>query len=376
MDHIDNFWLPRPSFRATTPEVQQAADLLDEAADALLVGDLEHARRCVHLADDPAVHAFADSIMGKESVEVHRIRCSGLRPATIKSTSRMPGGAEQAAYFARDGWRCRFCGVRVMLPSARRAMIARLPGAIRWGNRAKDLHAAFFALSATVDHVVPHSAGGLNDASNLVTACWPCNFGRMARTIEEVGLLDPRLRPPLVDGWDGLARLSRLGRDVRPPSATVPRTAANRVPGMEPQDWFGTLDECQQGVSHRLLAFLRNVEQLHVSWSLNKVLIVRIAVREASLSVFGIEASGGVHVPWSIGTHKVAFRNFAISLAAAMPDATAYETPKLWSVRKANRTLISISEILGADQAVTGALRRLRADVMASTSGCQSMPLG
>jgi len=374
MDHTDSFWLPRPSFRATTPEVQQAADLLNEAADALLIGDLEHARRCVHLADDPAVHAFANSIMGKESIEVHRVRCTGPRPAIVKVASRMPRVAEQATFFARDGWRCRFCGVRVMLPSARKAMIARLPGAIRWGNRAKDLHAAFFALSATVDHVVPHSAGGANGASNLVTACWPCNFGRMAWTIEEVGLLDPRLRPPVVDGWDGLGRLSRLGPDIRSPPA--PATAAECVPNVEPQDWFSALDGCQPGVSRRLLAFLRDVEQLHISWSLNKVLVVRLAVGEASLQVFGIEGTGGVNIPWSVGVHKAAFRNIAFDLAAAIPDAVAYETPKLWNVRKSNRALITVSEVLGADEAVVGALRRLRADILASAASCRSMPSG
>ena len=34
----------------------------------------------------------------------------------------------------------------------------------------------------TLDHLVPHSKGGTNEASNLVTACLRCNAGRGARS--------------------------------------------------------------------------------------------------------------------------------------------------------------------------------------------------
>jgi len=64
--------------------------------------------------------------------------------------------------------------------------------------------------------------GGTNDEGNLVTACWPCQFGRGAWSLEEVGLLDPRLRAPIKDGQDGLTRLLiptalTVDRDVIPP---------------------------------------------------------------------------------------------------------------------------------------------------------------
>ena len=35
----------------------------------------------------------------------------------------------------------------------------------------------------TLDHVVPHSKGGSNDARNLVTACHRCNSNRGDRSI-------------------------------------------------------------------------------------------------------------------------------------------------------------------------------------------------
>jgi HNH endonuclease len=36
----------------------------------------------------------------------------------------------------------------------------------------------------TLDHVIPHSHGGSNDAVNIVTACHKCNSARGARGIE------------------------------------------------------------------------------------------------------------------------------------------------------------------------------------------------
>jgi len=36
-----------------------------------------------------------------------------------------------------------------------------------------------------VDHVIPHSRGGRNVASNLQPACWPCNASKGAKTLEE-----------------------------------------------------------------------------------------------------------------------------------------------------------------------------------------------
>ena len=69
------------------------------------------------------------------------------------------------ALFARDGWRCAYCG------SA--------------GGR------------LTLDHVVPRSRGGESVWENVVTACAPCNLRKGNRLLEESGLTLRRLpRPP------------------------------------------------------------------------------------------------------------------------------------------------------------------------------------
>jgi 5-methylcytosine-specific restriction endonuclease McrA len=69
------------------------------------------------------------------------------------------------ALFARDGWRCVYCGTS--------------------GGR------------LTLDHVVPRSRGGESVWENVVTSCAPCNLRKGNRLPEEVSMtLAMQPRPP------------------------------------------------------------------------------------------------------------------------------------------------------------------------------------
>ena len=69
------------------------------------------------------------------------------------------------ALFARDGWRCVYCGTS--------------------GGR------------LTLDHVVPRSRGGDSVWENVVTSCAPCNLRKGNRLPHEVHMVLPdRPRPP------------------------------------------------------------------------------------------------------------------------------------------------------------------------------------
>src|SRR5437870_2673840 len=69
------------------------------------------------------------------------------------------------ALFARDGWRCVYCGSS--------------------GGR------------LTLDHVVPRSRGGDSVWENVVTSCAPCNLKKGNRSLEEAGfVLRHPPRPP------------------------------------------------------------------------------------------------------------------------------------------------------------------------------------
>ncbi len=230
-----------------------------------------------------------------------------------------------------------------------------MPEVIRWGARSNERHAAFFALSASVDHLVPHARGGDGSLGNLVTACQSCNLGRGGWLIEEVGLIDPRTRPPAIDAWDGLDRVLRSG-PVRPRNRP-----ANTVTHQAHEDWFRQLDSIEPGLSNRLLGLLDACNGLDLSWSLNKVLLVRMRVGDVTLELFGIEPDGIVHVPWFISEHKAIFRSFAEYVAQAIPGSVARETKKLWVVSKADKSRVSVLELLDASTLVKAALDKLHA---------------
>jgi 5-methylcytosine-specific restriction endonuclease McrA len=65
------------------------------------------------------------------------------------------------AVFARDGWRCQYCGARTNL---------------------------------TVDHVIPRSKGGTTAWDNIVASCAPCNR-RKGDLLPEAANMRP-MRPP------------------------------------------------------------------------------------------------------------------------------------------------------------------------------------
>jgi len=68
------------------------------------------------------------------------------------------------ALFARDGWRCQYCGSTGKL---------------------------------TLDHVVPRSRGGDSVWENVVTSCAPCNHRKGDRLLEETSMtLRTPPRPP------------------------------------------------------------------------------------------------------------------------------------------------------------------------------------
>jgi hypothetical protein len=81
------------------------------------------------------------------------------------------------------------------------------PDVMPWSKVNDECHAAFLAMWAQYDHILPHARGGKTGPDNMVIACAPCNFGRYFYVLEEVGLSDPQEREPLKSSWDGIERL-------------------------------------------------------------------------------------------------------------------------------------------------------------------------
>ncbi len=72
----------------------------------------------------------------------------------IRVPYRRSKTVSRRAIYERDGYRCVYCGSETDL---------------------------------TLDHVHPKSKGGTNEASNLVTACFPCNVRKGSSLISEIG---------------------------------------------------------------------------------------------------------------------------------------------------------------------------------------------
>ena len=73
--------------------------------------------------------------------------------------------------------------------------------------------------------------------------------------------------------------------------------------------------------------------------------MIKMPAPALTMGVLGIVPDGTVQVPWRIGPYKQEFRPFAETLAAALPDGTAYETKKMWRVHCFGR-IPRISDLL------------------------------
>lgn len=199
----------RRSFLPPPSELDDAASLLDNAANALLSNDRDSAQALIEQADIASICHYDQRIRGKTVDEVHRYRHVPNAPPITKDRVklRMPPKAVEREVFEQDGWRCRFCGIRVIAKEAIKRLYAEFPEATRSTRANYGEHCALNTLCSSLDHVLPHSRGGTNDRENLVATCGPCQFGRNYWTLDEVGIEDPRTRAPIVDSWDGLTRL-------------------------------------------------------------------------------------------------------------------------------------------------------------------------
>ncbi len=211
---MSDFLAPRACFREPIPEIFRAAELLDRAVDAHLAGNRTRAARLIAAADMAEVREWVESVWGPASPEIHRVREVKGSPPTLDEADRDPRRKatreQKKALIARDGHRCRFCGIPVVRYQIRDRMrcYSELPWPTKGKGCDKRKHAAFLCLWMQFDHVLPHSRGGRTDLDNLVVTCGPCNWGRNDATLEEVGLADPRIRPVQRIAWDGLERFA------------------------------------------------------------------------------------------------------------------------------------------------------------------------
>ena len=183
-------------------------DLMSQAADLLLARRTHDALGRILQADIGSLGEWfhREAQATTKALARHGIARSALpNPPRDLKTPGDASASTKRAVFRRDAWHCRFCGIRVIDPRARKCFSASFEE-FRWGRDNLDKHACL-AVLASHDHVLPRQWGGSNEPNNLVTACWPCQFSRHNYRIGDCGIFDPRDRPPVSDGWDGLCRV-------------------------------------------------------------------------------------------------------------------------------------------------------------------------
>lgn len=201
----------RRSFLPMTESHDIAASALSIAADALIAGDIAKCREHIRKADLRSLREYFHLLAGPINPDIHRQKKNPVySTAPGEKIPRMPNAAVTRGIFARDGYRCRFCGTRVILKQARKVFTEHFPEEARWESSNEGKHFGLSTLTASIDHLVPYKRGGTNDLENLVTACGPCQFGRNRWLLEEVEIESPFKFPPIVDEWDGLGRLVGL----------------------------------------------------------------------------------------------------------------------------------------------------------------------
>ena len=134
---------------------------LNASFEPLTMVPMRRALRLVIDGKAEIVEADQDKVVRSE-------RLTMPRPAVIRLTKfihvprRFRRQVTNTFLFARDRYRCQYCGRHATELKMREAL--------------------------TRDHLIPLSRGGTNDWNNVVTACSPCNTRKGNRLPEEIGM--------------------------------------------------------------------------------------------------------------------------------------------------------------------------------------------
>lgn len=134
---------------------------LNASFEPLTMVPLRRALRLVIDGKAEVVECDAERVVRSE-------RLTLPRPVVIRLTKfihvprRFRRQVTNTFLFARDRYRCQYCGRSAVELKPREGL--------------------------TRDHLIPLSRGGTNDWSNVVTACAPCNTRKANRLPEEIGM--------------------------------------------------------------------------------------------------------------------------------------------------------------------------------------------
>ena len=183
--------LPKPAW------IDQSLDDLRNILSLSQEGSIEKARHALLVSPDQylrewfSVHAQNSGVWRCKAFNAP----SPMPVAPLDLETKLPPFED--AIFTRDNHHCRYCGSNVIVKRDFKKMqdlLAAKYFPLEGTNRGRS--GFYLIFRATLDHVIPRSLGGATDEENLVTCCWPCNYGKSAYTLEQIGLDNPFARSP------------------------------------------------------------------------------------------------------------------------------------------------------------------------------------
>jgi len=180
-----------------------------------------------------ALQRVCDALTAAAPDEAVRVLRAEYPFAPIPAIKRRFDPLRFTQVFLRDGFICRYSGERLVFPPALRILSQLLPDEFPYHPNWKtdQTHPAYMQFSATIDHFVPVTRGGLDEPSNWMTASMARNSAKQNWTLDELGweLLDPGDS----QAWDGLLgwtlRFSESHPEVSQDSSVAVWTRAGRA---------------------------------------------------------------------------------------------------------------------------------------------------
>ncbi len=197
---------PKHSLVKVPPDIRADIDRVVEAVQVAQT-DPQKAKSIIGLVNAEEMKRwFIDVVLWSGFWRAERRKL--IQVSKTKKSIRIPIRQKQLEeLFNRDGWHCRYCGNPVGGNRKHFKKFAKqidVPELVH-GRSDETRHGIYLMMMASYDHVVSHGRGGTDDFSNLVTACWPCQFGKHKFELSELCLEDPRFRMPENTGnWKGI----------------------------------------------------------------------------------------------------------------------------------------------------------------------------
>jgi 5-methylcytosine-specific restriction endonuclease McrA len=189
--------------------VRKAIFTFEDSVSALQLGDRKSSIEILRKIPSTDISEFVR--FHAYYAYVTRLRVQELKKLP-KVVQRMPGAKLKTLILERDGFVCQYCSNPVVRTEFFKGF-SKVVGEEYFpaGRSDSKRHGVYLAFSATWDHVVPFQNGGGIEVDNLVTSCWPCNFGKYNYTLEQLSIEDPRLRrKTLSRSWNGFREYEHL----------------------------------------------------------------------------------------------------------------------------------------------------------------------